>query len=140
MLAVAVDAGPDEAAEQQSQANGQPEQAYDHASRRRDARSLNGLESARSRWKNVSAVSHPAEGVSGWLESTRTGRICLKNGVTKLGIAADYAPIPNTSCSGQLILASADPAINRSDARCQPHRDHAIANWRHHGTTVLDVF
>jgi uncharacterized protein YkwD len=55
--------------------------------------------------ENISAGYHTlAEAFSGWRDSPPHKANMLKNGVTKLGIAATYAPKPNTRCSGRSSL------------------------------------
>jgi hypothetical protein len=62
--------------------------------------------------ENVSAGYHTlAEAFSGWRDSPPHRANMLKNGVTKLGIAASYAPNTKYKVFWTLILASSDPAI-----------------------------
>jgi len=56
--------------------------------------------------KRVGRISHPGGSVSGWRDSPRTKANMLKNGVTKLGIAASYAPNTKYKVFWTLILAS----------------------------------
>ncbi len=60
--------------------------------------------------ENVSAGYHAlAEAFSGWRDSPPHRANMLKNGVTKLGIAASYAPNTKYKVFWTLILASSDP-------------------------------
>ena len=60
--------------------------------------------------ENVSAGYHTlAEAFSGWRDSPPHQANMLKNGVTKLGIAASYAPNTKYKVFWTLILASAGP-------------------------------
>jgi uncharacterized protein YkwD len=60
--------------------------------------------------ENVSAGYHTlAEAFSGWRDSPPHQANMLKNGVTKLGIAASYAPNTKYKVFWTLILASSDP-------------------------------
>ena len=60
--------------------------------------------------ENVSAGYHTlAEAFSGWRNSPPHRANMLKNGVTKLGIAASYAPNTKYKVFWTLILASSDP-------------------------------
>jgi uncharacterized protein YkwD len=60
--------------------------------------------------ENVSAGYHTlAEAFSGWRDSPPHRENMLKNGVTKLGIAASYAPNTKYKVFWALILASSDP-------------------------------
>ena len=60
--------------------------------------------------ENVSAGYHTlAEAFSGWRDSPPHRANMLKNGVTKLGIAASYAPNTKYKVFWTLIMASADP-------------------------------
>ena len=60
--------------------------------------------------ENVSAGYHTlAEAFSGWRDSPPHRENMLKNGVTKLGIAASYAPDTKYKVFWTLILASTDP-------------------------------
>jgi uncharacterized protein YkwD len=60
--------------------------------------------------ENVSAGYHTlAEAFSGWRDSPPHRANMLKNGVTKLGIAASYAPNTKYKVFWTLILASTDP-------------------------------
>jgi uncharacterized protein YkwD len=60
--------------------------------------------------ENVSAGYHTlAEAFSGWRDSPPHRANMLKNGVTKLGIAASYAPNTKYKVFWTLILASAEP-------------------------------
>jgi uncharacterized protein YkwD len=60
--------------------------------------------------ENVSAGYHTlAEAFSGWRDSPPHRANMLKNGVTKLGIAASYAPNTKYKVFWTLILASSDP-------------------------------
>ena len=59
--------------------------------------------------ENVSAGYHTlAEAFSGWRDSPPHNANMLKNGVTKLGIAASYAPNTKYKVFWTLILASRD--------------------------------
>ena len=59
--------------------------------------------------ENVSAGYHTlAEAFSGWRDSPPHNANMLKNGVTKLGIAASYAPNTKYKVFWTLILASTD--------------------------------
>ena len=59
--------------------------------------------------ENISAGYHTlAEAFSGWRDSPPHRENMLKNGVTKLGIAASYAPNTKYKVFWTLILASAD--------------------------------
>src|ERR1700675_1618186 len=60
--------------------------------------------------ENVSAGYHTlAEAFSGWRDSPPHRANMLKSGVTKLGIAASYAPNTKYKVFWTLILASSDP-------------------------------
>lgn len=60
--------------------------------------------------ENVSAGYHTlAEAFSGWRDSPLHRENMLKNGVTKMGIAASYAPNTKYQVFWTLILASSDP-------------------------------
>src|SRR5664279_1018744 len=60
--------------------------------------------------ENVSAGYHTlAEAFSGWRDSPPHRANMLKNGVTKLGIAASYAPNTKYKVFWTMILASSDP-------------------------------
>ena len=60
--------------------------------------------------ENVSAGYHTlAEAFSGWRDSPPHKANMLKNGVTKLGIAASYAPNTKYKVFWTLILAASDP-------------------------------
>jgi uncharacterized protein YkwD len=60
--------------------------------------------------ENVSAGYHTlAEAFSGWRDSPPHRANMLKNGITKLGIAASYAPNTKYKVFWTLILASSDP-------------------------------
>ena len=60
--------------------------------------------------ENVSAGYHTlAETFSGWRDSPPHRANMLKNGVTKLGIAASYAPNTKYKVFWTLILAASDP-------------------------------
>jgi len=60
--------------------------------------------------ENVSAGYHTlAEAFSGWRDSPPHRENMLKNGVTKMGIAASYAPNAKYKVFWTLILASSDP-------------------------------
>ena len=62
--------------------------------------------------ENVSAGYHTlAEAFSGWRDSPPHRENMLKNGVTKMGIAASYAPNTKYKVFWTLILASTDRAI-----------------------------
>ena len=64
--------------------------------------------------ENVSAGYHTlAEAFSGWRDSPPHRANMLKNGVTKLGIAASYAPNTKYKVFWTLILASTDSRDNR---------------------------
>ena len=59
--------------------------------------------------ENVSAGYHTlAEAFSGWRDSPPHRANMLKNGVTKLGIAASYAPNTKYKVFWTLIMASSD--------------------------------
>jgi uncharacterized protein YkwD len=59
--------------------------------------------------ENISAGYHTlAEAFSGWRDSPPHNANMLKNGVTKLGIAASYAPNTKYKVFWTLILASRD--------------------------------
>lgn len=60
--------------------------------------------------ENVSAGYHTlAEAFSGWRDSPPHRANMLKNGVTRLGIAASYAPNTKYKVFWTLILAASDP-------------------------------
>ena len=60
--------------------------------------------------ENVSAGYHTlAEAFSGWRDSPPHRANMLKNGVTKLGIAASYAPSTKYKVFWTLIMAASDP-------------------------------
>jgi uncharacterized protein YkwD len=60
--------------------------------------------------ENVSAGYHTlAEAFSGWRDSPPHRENMLKNGVTKLGIGASYAPNTKYKVFWTLILAATDP-------------------------------
>src|ERR1700755_2826323 len=60
--------------------------------------------------ENISAGYHTmAEAFSGWRDSPPPRENMLKNGVTKMGIAASYAPNTKYKVFWTLILASSDP-------------------------------
>jgi len=60
--------------------------------------------------ENVSAGYHTlAEAFSGWRDSPPHRANMLKNGVTKLGIAASYAPNTKYKVFWTLIMASSEP-------------------------------
>ncbi len=60
--------------------------------------------------ENVSAGYHTlAEAFSGWRDSPPHRANMLKNGVTKLGIAASYAPNTKYKVFWTLVMASSDP-------------------------------
>jgi uncharacterized protein YkwD len=60
--------------------------------------------------ENVSAGYHTlAEAFSGWRDSPPHRANMLKNGVTKLGIAASYAPNTKYKVFWTLIMAASDP-------------------------------
>ena len=62
--------------------------------------------------ENVSAGYHTlAEAFSGWRDSPPHRENMLKNGVTKMGIAASYAPNTKYKVFWTLILAKADTPI-----------------------------
>jgi uncharacterized protein YkwD len=62
--------------------------------------------------ENISAGYHTlAEAFSGWRDSPPHRANMLKNGVTKLGIAASYAPNTKYKVFWALIMASSDPAL-----------------------------
>ena len=70
--------------------------------------------------ENVSAGYHTlAEAFSGWRDSPPHRANMLKSGVTKLGIAASYAPNTKYKVFWTLILASADSAITRGVIRAE---------------------
>ena len=60
--------------------------------------------------ENISAGYHTlAEAFSGWRDSPPHRANMLKSGVTKLGIAASYAPGTKYKVFWTMILASTDP-------------------------------
>ena len=63
--------------------------------------------------ENVSAGYHTlAEAFSGWRDSPPHRANMLKNGVTKLGIAASYAPNTKYKVFWTLIMAASDPRLS----------------------------
>src|SRR5476651_575299 len=65
---------------------------------------------AKTAAENISAGYHTlAEAFSGWRDSPPHRANMLKNGVTKLGIAASYAPNTKYKVFWTLIMASSDP-------------------------------
>jgi uncharacterized protein YkwD len=82
----------------------------DHDAKAPLARRLNGSGYPATRAvENVSAGYHTlAEAFSGWRDSPPHRANMLKNGVTKLGIAASYAPNTKYKVFWTLILASTD--------------------------------
>jgi len=107
---VAVDPELTKLAEQQSQAMAS-QNKLDHDVKAPLARRLNGAGfPATLAVENVSAGYHTlAEAFSGWRDSPPHRANMLKNGVTKLGIAASYAPNTKYKVFWTLILASSDP-------------------------------
>jgi uncharacterized protein YkwD len=97
-------------AEAQSQAMGSHNK-LDHDVKAPLAQRLNGSGyPATVAVENVSAGYHTlAEAFSGWRDSPPHRANMLKNGVTKLGIAASYAPNTKYKVFWTLILASSDP-------------------------------
>src|SRR5260221_5798335 len=104
---VAVDAELMKLAEQQSQAMAS-QNKLDHDVKAPLTRRLNGSGyPATLAVENVSAGYHTlAEAFSGWRDSPPHRANMLKNGVTKLGIAASYAPNTKYKVFWTLILAS----------------------------------
>jgi hypothetical protein len=96
-------------AEQQSQAMASANK-MDHDVRAPLAKRLNGAGyPATLAVENVSAGYHTlAEAFSGWRDSPPHKANMLKNGVTKLGIAASYAPNTKYKVFWTLIMASTD--------------------------------
>ena len=96
-------------AEQQSQAMAS-QNKLDHDVKAPLAKRLNASGyPATSAVENVSAGYHTlAEAFSGWRDSPPHRANMLKNGVTKLGIAASYAPNTKYKVFWTLILASSD--------------------------------
>src|SRR5882757_1839575 len=107
---VAVDPQLMKLAESQSQAMASHNKP-DHDVKARLARRLNASGyPATLAVENVSAGYHTlAEAFSGWRDSPPHRANMLKNGVTKLGIAANYAPNTKYKVFWTLILASAEP-------------------------------
>jgi uncharacterized protein YkwD len=97
-------------AEQQSQAMAS-QNKLDHDVKAPLAKRLNGSGyPATLAVENVSAGYHTlAEAFSGWRDSPPHRANMLKNGVTKLGIAASYAPNTKYKVFWTMILASWDP-------------------------------
>jgi uncharacterized protein YkwD len=96
-------------AEQQSQAMASANK-MDHDVKAPLAKRLNGAGYPASlAVENVSAGYHTlAEAFSGWRDSPPHKANMLKNGVTKLGIAASYAPNTKYKVFWTLIMASTD--------------------------------
>jgi hypothetical protein len=107
--AVAVDPGLMKAAEAQSQAMASRNK-LDHDVTAPLAKRLNASGyPATLAVENVSAGYHTlAEAFSGWRDSPPHRANMLKNGVTKLGIAASYAPNTKYKVFWTLILASSE--------------------------------
>ena len=108
--AVAVDPDLMKLAEQQSQAMASRNK-LDHDVKAPLAQRLNASGyPATAAVENVSAGYHTlAEAFSGWRDSPPHRANMLKNGVTKLGIAASYAPNTKYKVFWTLIMASSDP-------------------------------
>ena len=108
--AVAVDPELMKLAEQQSQAMASRNK-LDHDVKAPLAKRLNASGyPATLAVENVSARYHTmAEAFSGWRDSPPHRANMLKNGVTKLGIAATYAPNTKYKVFWTLILASSEP-------------------------------
>ena len=108
--AVAVDPELMKLAEQQSQAMASRNK-LDHDVKAPLAKRLNASGyPATLAVENVSAGYHTmAEAFSGWRDSPPHRANMLKNGVTKLGIAATYAPNTKYKVFWTLILASSEP-------------------------------
>jgi len=108
--AVTVDPDLMKLAEQQSQAMASANK-MDHDVKAPLAKRLNASGyPATQAVENVSAGYHTlAEAFSGWRDSPPHRANMLKNGVTKLGIAASYAPNTKYKVFWTLILASSDP-------------------------------
>ena len=108
--AVAVDPELMKLAESQSQAMAS-QNKLDHDVRAPLAKRLNASGyPATLAVENVSAGYHTlAEAFSGWRDSPPHRANMLKNGVTKLGIAASYAPNTKYKVFWTLILAASDP-------------------------------
>jgi uncharacterized protein YkwD len=106
---VAVDSDLMKLAEQQSQAMAS-QNKLDHDVKAPLAKRLNGSGyPATLAVENVSAGYHTlAEAFSGWRDSPPHRANMLKNGVTKLGIAASYAPNTKYKVFWTLILASSE--------------------------------
>jgi uncharacterized protein YkwD len=107
--AVTVDLDLMKLAEQQSQAMASRNK-LDHDAKAPMAKRLNASGyPATLAVENVSAGYHTmAEAFSGWRDSPPHRANMLKNGVTKLGIAASYAPNTKYKVFWTLILASTD--------------------------------
>lgn len=107
--AVAVDPGLMKLAEQQSQVMASRNK-LDHDVKAPMAKRLNASGyPATTAVENVSAGYHTmAEAFSGWRDSPPHRANMLKTGVTKLGIAASYAPNTKYKVFWTLILASTD--------------------------------
>jgi uncharacterized protein YkwD len=108
--AVAVDPELMKLAEQQSQAMASRNK-LDHDVKAPLAKRLNASGyPATAAVENVSAGYHTmAEAFSGWRDSPPHRANMLKSGVTKLGIAATYAPNTKYKVFWTLILASSEP-------------------------------
>jgi uncharacterized protein YkwD len=108
--AVVVDPELTKLAEQQSQAMA-GQNKLDHDVKAPLAKRLNASGyPASAAVENVSAGYHTlAEAFSGWRDSPPHRANMLKNGVTKLGIAASYAPNTKYKVFWTLILAASDP-------------------------------
>jgi uncharacterized protein YkwD len=108
--AVAVDSDLMKLAEQQSQVMASRNK-LDHDVKAPLAQRLNASGyPATQAVENVSAGYHTlAEAFSGWRDSPPHRANMLKNGVTKLGIAASYAPNTKYKVFWTLIMASSDP-------------------------------
>src|SRR5207245_8234802 len=107
--AVGIDAAVIKLAEQQSVAR-RGAKKWARAFKARLAKPLNGAGSpATLAVENVSAGYHTlAEAFSGWRDSPPHKANMLKNGVTKLGIAASYAPNNKYKVFWTLIMASTE--------------------------------
>jgi len=114
LSAVAVDPALVKLAEAQSQAMAS-QNKLDHDVKAPLARRLNAFGyPANLAVENVSAGYHTlAEAFSGWRDSPPHKANMLKGGVTKLGIAASYAPNTKYKVFWTLILASTDARLFR---------------------------
>ena len=107
---VAVDPALMKLAEAQSQAMASPTSSITTSRRRWRSASMPRDTRQRRAVENVSAGYHTlAEAFSGWRRSAPHRANMLKNGVTKLGIAASYAANTKYKVFWTLILASSDP-------------------------------